>query len=84
LEAARLPQLVCRSSEDFVELAVRLACRPGELETIKEHLCTQRLCLPLFDTGRFVRHLENAIESAWRRYVEGNSPEHFAVPEMPC
>lgn len=84
LEAARLPQLVSRGLEEYVELAVRLASRPAELEAIKEHLSSQRLRLPLFDTGRFVRHLESAIETAWRRHVEGRSPEHFAVAETPC
>lgn len=84
LQAARLPQLVSRGPEEYVELAVRLASRPAELAAIKEHLSTQRLRLPLFDSGRFVRHLESAIEIAWCRHVEGQSPEHFAVPETPC
>lgn len=84
LEAARLPQLVSRGLEEYVELAVRLASRPAELAAIKEHLSSQRLRLPLFDTGRFVRNLECAIDLAWRRHVEGQSPQHFAVPETPC
>jgi len=84
LEAAGLPQLVSRGLDEYVELAVRLALRPAELEAIKEHLSSQRLQVPLFDTRRFVLSLEGAIEIAWRRHVQGQSPEHFAVPETPC
>ncbi|MBI2319969.1 MAG: tetratricopeptide repeat protein [Betaproteobacteria bacterium] len=84
LTAARLPQLACSSAGAYVELAARLASHPVQLDSIREHLSSQRPSLPLFDTERFVRHLESAIEIAWRRHAEGGVPGHISVPEIPC
>jgi len=81
LSAAGLADLICPTMEDYEELAVELGMRRGRLGAMKEKLWQDRKRLPLFDTERFVRNLENAIELAWRRFCDGLDPEHIAVPK---
>jgi hypothetical protein len=35
--------------------------------------------VPLFDSGRFVRNLEQAYETMWRRFNSSQAPGAFAV-----
>jgi len=76
--AAGLPQLACRSLEDYEEAAVRLAQDPAELRRLRQKLAARER-LPLFDTPRFVRDLESAFDMMWTRFLAGKSPEAFAV-----
>ena len=80
--AAGLPQLVCATLAEYEELAVRLARSPGEMQTLRRHLSTQHEKLPLFDTPRFVRNLEQAYELMWQRHVAGQPPQTFTVREL--
>ncbi len=80
--AAGLPQLACRSMEDYENTAVRLAHHPAELRSLRQALAAGER-LPLFDTPRFVRDLESAFDTMWKRYVAGNPPAAFAVGEQP-
>ena len=76
--AADLPQLACRSMEDYENTAVRLAQNPAELQGLRRTLAAREK-LPLFDTPRFVRDLESAFDTMWRRYLSGKPPAAFAV-----
>jgi len=76
--AAGLPQLACRSMDDYENTAVRLAHHPAELRSLRRTLAARER-LPLFDTSRFVRDLESAFEAMWKRYLAGQPPETFAV-----
>ncbi len=76
--AAGLPQLACRSLEDYEEAAVRLAQDPAELRRLRQTLAARER-LPLFDTPRFVRDLESAFDTMWKRFLAGKPPEAFAV-----
>ncbi|MBE0614760.1 MAG: tetratricopeptide repeat protein [Burkholderiales bacterium] len=78
--AAGLPQLVCTSMEDYENTAVRLAQNPVELQSLRQTL-SARERLPLFDTPRFVRDLESAFDTMWKRYLSGKPPAAFAVVE---
>jgi protein O-GlcNAc transferase len=78
--AAGLPQMACRSMEDYENTAVRLAGDPAELRGLRRTL-SARERLPLFDTPRFVRNLESAFEAMWIRYLAGQRPGAFAVAE---
>ena len=40
-----------------------------------------RLTTPLFDTKRFIRHIEAASTEAYRRYQAGLQPDHIQVPQ---
>ncbi|MFO1322777.1 MAG: tetratricopeptide repeat protein [Burkholderiales bacterium] len=80
LRAAGLPELVTASAADYEALALRLARRPDELAALREKLSAHRLTCALFDSGRYVRHLESAYETMWARAQRGEPPRSFAVP----
>jgi predicted O-linked N-acetylglucosamine transferase (SPINDLY family) len=61
LHAAGLPELVTDSEEAYEDLAVQLATQPARLQALRQKLITQRDTCALFDTPRFVRHLEDAL-----------------------
>lgn len=67
LKAVGLPELAAPDPEAYEELAVRLANQPEELAAIRKKLAHGRIAEPLFDTVRFVRHLERAYEAVWDR-----------------
>ena len=81
--AAGLPHLACRSMEEYESAAVRLARDPGELHSLRRTLAARER-LPLFDTPRFVRDLESAFDTMWKRYASGKPPEAFAVGKRPA
>src|SRR6266851_4272983 len=66
LYAVGLPQLVTRFLPEYEALAVRLAGAPEELAALRAKLVGSKLSAALFDTPRFVRHIENAYEEMWR------------------
>lgn len=80
LQAAGLPELICPTLADYRQTALALATQPGRLLALKRHLAGQRHVLPLFDSGRFTRHLECAFEMIWQRHSAGLPPEHVDVP----
>lgn len=58
LTAAELPQLVTSNLEDYKRLILQLARNDEERMTLRKHLTSKRLTLPLFDTPRFVKDFE--------------------------
>ena len=80
--AVGLPQLTCRSIEDYENTAVRLAQDPAELRGLRQILAV-REHLPLFDTPSFVRDLESAFDIMWKRYLAGQAPQAFFVSGEP-
>lgn len=62
VKAAGLPELLTYSADEYVERAAHFASHPKELAALRLRLVEQRLSVPLFDTKRFVRHLESAYE----------------------
>jgi len=84
LEAVGLEELITHSLQKYEALALELADDPARLRAIRERLARNRTMHPLFDTGRFVRHIESAYTTMWRRYQNGEAPKAFAVsPIMP-
>jgi predicted O-linked N-acetylglucosamine transferase (SPINDLY family) len=61
---------------------LKLARDPGALAAIAHKLRDHRDTYPLFDTGRFTRHLEGAYTQMWERAQRGMSPDHFVVPPL--
>jgi predicted O-linked N-acetylglucosamine transferase (SPINDLY family) len=80
LQAAGLPELVTESLEDYEKLAVALACDRTRLTFLKQKLADNRLTCPLFDTGRFTKHLESAYATMWQAWKNGEAAKSFAVP----
>ena len=60
LGAAGLPELAAGSLADYETLALRLARAPALLKSFKDRLAQTRATSALFDSDRFVRHLETA------------------------
>jgi predicted O-linked N-acetylglucosamine transferase (SPINDLY family) len=81
LSAIGLPELVTATPQAYEELAVELATSPGKLRAIKDKLDRNRLTTPLFDTQRFIRHIEAAYTQAYRRYQAGLPPDHIQLPQ---
>jgi protein O-GlcNAc transferase len=79
LNTIGLPELVTRSPSEYAERAFELATDGEQLRSLRDRLALNRPNSPLFDTGRFCRHLESAYTTMWRRYEDGLVPETFAV-----
>ena len=79
LTAAGLPELVTRTLDDYEVLALKLARDPAALARLKGHLETSRLTVPLFDTDRFRRNIENAYVTMYERALRGEAPASFDV-----
>ena len=62
VKAAGLPELLTYSVDEYVARAVHYASHQEELAVIRRRLVEQRLTVPLFDTQKFVHHLEMAYE----------------------
>ncbi len=82
LHAVGLEDLVTRSLAEYEELAIELARDEERLNAIRARLSGGRERLPLFDTPRFCRHLEQAYRHMCRRDRNGEPPATFRVD--PC
>jgi predicted O-linked N-acetylglucosamine transferase (SPINDLY family) len=74
-----LPELITRSPQAYVDLAVELATNAKKLAGIKSKLVGNRLTSPLFNTQLFTRHIEAAYKAMYKRHQAGLPPEHFSV-----
>ena len=83
LEAIALPELVVESLAEYEDRAVHLAHCPSELVALRAKLDRNRLTTPLFDSGRYTRHLERAYESMMARHKAGLPPDHIVVAPEP-
>jgi predicted O-linked N-acetylglucosamine transferase (SPINDLY family) len=79
LTAVGLAELVTDSLESYEALALRVACDPSLLGDLRAKLAENRLSHPLFDTGRFRRHIEAAYVMMWEIWQRGESPRSFSV-----
>ena len=79
LNAVGLPELITHSLEEYEALALKLATTPALLSDVKARLARNRTTYPLFDTGRFSRHIEAAYLTMWERCQRGEPAESFAV-----
>jgi protein O-GlcNAc transferase len=79
LHAVGLPELVTHSFEEYEIAALRLARSPGLLASVKAKLTRNRKTCALFDTARFVRHIEAAYTSMWERYQGGHAAASFEI-----
>jgi protein O-GlcNAc transferase len=82
LQAVGLPELITETLEEYERKAVHLATHPEELAGLRSRLAANRLQAPLFDTERFVRHLEQAYRMMWERYEKGQAPQAIWVGDQ--
>ncbi|MEA2080463.1 MAG: hypothetical protein U9P00_11515, partial [Pseudomonadota bacterium] len=83
LHALGLPELICADLAAYEQRATELAHDPTALDTIRDTLARRLRSTPVFDTRRFVRHLEAAYGRIWKLYVEGRTAEHVRISERP-
>ncbi len=81
LEAADLVELLADNVEEYEEKAVAFATNSGRLNEIREDWWGRRAESRLFDSERYMRHLENGIELAWQNYLDGNPPRALYVED---
>lgn len=74
-----LDDMICLSTKEFEDRAVFLAHNFEALAKVRDRLARNRLSEPLFDTPRFVRHLECAYLGMWKRHSSAEGPENFDV-----
>jgi predicted O-linked N-acetylglucosamine transferase (SPINDLY family) len=79
LSAVRVPELVTTTAEEYERLAIDLATNPEKLGRIKQELARNRHTTPLFDTERFVVHIEAAYAAMYGRYEADLPPGHVYV-----
>jgi predicted O-linked N-acetylglucosamine transferase (SPINDLY family) len=83
LRAVGLPELITESLQAYEATAVRLASNPAELAGLRSKLADNRLQMPLFDTQRFARHLEQAYQLMWARQAQGLPPSALQLEPLP-
>lgn len=82
LRAANLPELVCKDTKEYEDLAVTLAVDGDKYMDIRERLEMGRESCPLFDTPRWVRNMEKGLEMIWEKHVKGEPVAHIDVPDV--
>jgi len=70
LENVGLHELVAKSPDDYVEIAVRMARDHERLKALRADLRQRMLASPLLDAPLMARNLEEAFRGMWRRWCE--------------
>ncbi len=81
LTAVGLPELITTSLADYEREALALARDPARLGALRKRLVASRDTAPLFDTPRYVRNYEAALERMVERREAGQAPAPFAVDD---
>jgi len=81
LNAMELPELVGTDQDDMVRIAKRIGTDATYRAALRRKVAANRLVAPLFDTARFTRDFEAAIEMMIRRQRAGAPPAHIDVPD---
>lgn len=71
LHAAGMTELVTHTLQDYRALALALAARPERLRVLRARLDGTRERMPLFDTARFARALEQRYREMWTEHLAG-------------
>lgn len=75
--ACGLPDLAAPDEDGYVNLAVALAQEPTTLQGLKQHLDSQRMSLPLFDSDQYARDYEALLQRMFDRHEAGLPPDHL-------
>lgn len=79
LTAVGLPELITTSFADYEREALALARDPVRLGALRDRLARNRLTEPLFDTPRYVRNYQAALERMVELQEAGSAPVPFAI-----
>lgn len=81
LRAIGLNQLVVSSLQEYEDTAVTLAQDSNKLYQYRQHIEDCRESSALFDSKRWLRNFEFALEIAWRNKEIGKPANHISVED---
>lgn len=67
-----LPELIARDSDDYVDIAVKLANDVPRLVALRAGMRERLNNSPLMNVPRFTKNLEKAYQAMWKTYVDAN------------
>jgi predicted O-linked N-acetylglucosamine transferase (SPINDLY family) len=79
LDAVGLAPLTACTFEEYEAIAVDLARDQGRRRQLRAALLDARDTSPLFDTGRFRTHIEQAYRMMWERFAAGEPPADIRI-----
>src|SRR5581483_5758882 len=82
LNAMELPELVGADHDDMVRIAKHIGSDADYRAALRSKVAAGRLTAPLFDTARFTRDFETAIEMMAQRHFSGQGFGHIDVPDQ--
>lgn len=77
LDAAGIGELAFETVESYRLAITAFALEPGLLARYREHLNTQRMALPLFDSAGYTRDFEQLLTQMVERHRAGLRPDHL-------
>jgi protein O-GlcNAc transferase len=81
LNALELPELVGTDHDDMVRIAKRIGTDAEYRAAVRAKATANRSTAPLFDSARFTRDFETAIEMMVQQHRSGTAREHIDVPD---
>ena len=81
LNAMELPELVGADHDDMIRIATLIGTDSDYRAALRDKVHANRLTTPLFDTARFTRDFETAIEMMVRQHRSGVTGGHIDVPD---
>jgi len=77
LNAAGVPELVCRDVAHYQHAVLELAASPELRESFRTRIAAARLNSPLFDSDRYTRDIEALYVRIAERHAAGLPPDHL-------
>jgi predicted O-linked N-acetylglucosamine transferase (SPINDLY family) len=81
LNAVGLAELAFQEVSDYRNAILALALEPELLANYRQHLTSQRMNLPLFDSSRYTREFEGLFKRMAQRWYDGLPCEHLMADE---
>jgi predicted O-linked N-acetylglucosamine transferase (SPINDLY family) len=82
LHAAGFTDTIVHSKEEYIQKAVFLAHHPEVLQSYREKLRTLRTTSSLFNTQRFIKHLESAYHAMWEDHRLGHPHRVLSIQKL--
>jgi predicted O-linked N-acetylglucosamine transferase (SPINDLY family) len=70
-----MPEMVTQTSDEYVELAIRLGNSSAMARALSDKLKANIHTTALFNTPLTCRHIEAAFTRVWERYQRSESPQ---------
>lgn len=81
LTAIGLPELITHSKKEYETLAIYLATHPKKLQAISYQLNANRYTHPIFNTDKFIKNFETALEKIYDKYRKNEFPENIYIKD---